>query len=244
MQNLFVDALDRFVAEAELEHRWAAAEEFVRELGIKSVLVAKVHERSLDVSWVNTNMPVSWMEEYLHQNYIGVDSLVSDLSGKSGTQVLNSGLLSKSSAQNALELDYDQGLRIAGFGTLVCTRFAQPNEFGTFVCFGFDHLSNAGTKKWVSEGKILSALLAVNIQSPLDDKNNDLVKRLSPQLTARQQDVLCLLATGLQTGRIAEKLQITEASVSFHFANARKALGAQTREQALAIALKRGLINP
>ncbi|WP_372886409.1 hypothetical protein [Shimia sp.] len=43
---------------------------------------------------------------------------------------------------------------------------------------------------------------------------------------------------------MAEKLGVTEATVTFHMARAREALGAQTREHALALALKYQLIAP
>ncbi|MBT8154261.1 hypothetical protein KMP13_10195 [Epibacterium ulvae] len=51
------------------------------------------------------------------------------------------------------------------------------------------------------------------------------------------------MAQGYKTARIAEKLGVTEATVTLHFGAARKALGANTREQALVIALQHGLLT-
>jgi DNA-binding CsgD family transcriptional regulator len=43
---------------------------------------------------------------------------------------------------------------------------------------------------------------------------------------------------------IAACMQVTLPTVALHLINARKKLGAQTREQAVAQAVKRGLIEP
>ncbi|MGR3617070.1 MAG: hypothetical protein ACU0BB_13640 [Paracoccaceae bacterium] len=45
------------------------------EIGISSILVAKIDTQTFTPAWVNTNMPISWMEEYIQQNYLEVDPL-------------------------------------------------------------------------------------------------------------------------------------------------------------------------
>lgn len=146
---------------------------------------------------------------------------------------MHSGLLTRGSAETHRALEYDAGLKSAGFGTLTCSGFLRPNSFGTNVTLGFGALSDVELEKWTKDGKVLSALFAANFQNPLDDQNNSLVQKRVPKITPRQKDVLCHLASGLQTARIAEALGITEAAVNFHFASARKALGAQTTRACL-----------
>jgi DNA-binding NarL/FixJ family response regulator len=90
---------------------------------------------------------------------------------------------------------------------------------------------------------MLAALLATSITEPIHSPANLKLKAMTQVLSQRQQEVLELLANGCQTARIAERLNISEAAVNKHFSLARKALGASTREQALAIALKENLIN-
>jgi len=63
-------------------------------------------------------------------------------------------------------------------------------------------------------------------------------------LTPREIECLEWLGRGLTNGAIAKQLGITVATVALHLTNARVKLGAATREQALVIALKRGLIDP
>ncbi|MEM6638072.1 MAG: LuxR C-terminal-related transcriptional regulator [Pseudomonadota bacterium] len=57
------------------------------------------------------------------------------------------------------------------------------------------------------------------------------------ELSKRETDCLCLLAEGLRTEQIGLRLGIRPVTVDLHMRNARTKLGAQTREQALAIAI-------
>ncbi len=62
-------------------------------------------------------------------------------------------------------------------------------------------------------------------------------------LSRRERECLTLLAQGMRTQRIAEQIAISPATVEFHFKNARRKLGALTREQALAISVQNGWVQ-
>jgi DNA-binding CsgD family transcriptional regulator len=61
-------------------------------------------------------------------------------------------------------------------------------------------------------------------------------------LTARERDVVGLAAQGLTSGRIAETLSVSQATVETHFRRAVGRLGARNRAHAIALALTRGEI--
>ncbi|MDX6582304.1 MAG: hypothetical protein QOI10_1488 [Solirubrobacterales bacterium] len=61
--------------------------------------------------------------------------------------------------------------------------------------------------------------------------------------TARELEVLALLAGGRTDGQIAELLELSPATVQTHVRNAKAKLGARTRAQAVAISLQRELIS-
>jgi DNA-binding CsgD family transcriptional regulator len=61
--------------------------------------------------------------------------------------------------------------------------------------------------------------------------------------TAREREVLGLLATGATDTQIAKLLELSPATVQTHVRNAKAKLGARTRAQAVAMALRRGLID-
>ena len=82
-------------------------------------------------------------------------------------------------------------------------------------------------------GSLLEPLVASKL---LDSVNNP------DALTARQKEVLHLLATGLLNKEIADQLNISERTVKFHVSEILGKLGAGNRTEAAAIAMQRGLI--
>ena len=64
----------------------------------------------------------------------------------------------------------------------------------------------------------------------------------SPELTEREREIMTLVASGLQTGDVAERLFLSPETVKSHVHNAMGKLGAHTRAHAVAIALVKGQI--
>jgi DNA-binding NarL/FixJ family response regulator len=63
-------------------------------------------------------------------------------------------------------------------------------------------------------------------------------------LTPREREVLALLAKGLPNKEIAARLFITERTVKFHVGSILGKLGAHNRTEAVAVATRRGLVEP
>lgn len=71
-----------------------------------------------------------------------------------------------------------------------------------------------------------------------------LAERLSsPQLSDREQEVLCLVASGKSNLEIATALDITEGTVKYHVNNLLSKLKVSDRTKAAILALKRGIAN-
>ena len=64
----------------------------------------------------------------------------------------------------------------------------------------------------------------------------------APQLTARERDVLRLLADGLSNEEIGKQLFISAETVRGYIRKAMQKLGADTRTEAVALALRQRLI--
>jgi DNA-binding CsgD family transcriptional regulator len=62
-------------------------------------------------------------------------------------------------------------------------------------------------------------------------------------LTDREREIMTLVASGLQSGDIAEQLFLSQETIKSHVHNAMGKLGAHTRAHAVAIALVRGQIS-
>lgn len=64
------------------------------------------------------------------------------------------------------------------------------------------------------------------------------------ELSPRERECLLYLAAGLRTKEISHKLNLSDATVAFHINNAKRKLGADTREQAVARAVVLGIVIP
>lgn len=63
-------------------------------------------------------------------------------------------------------------------------------------------------------------------------------------LSGRQREILSLLAAGLSGEEIAGRLSLSPETVRTHMRNVMNKLAAQTRAHAIAIAIRRGDIDP
>lgn len=86
-------------------------------------------------------------------------------------------------------------------------------------------------------GIVADAVLQPPVAAPTDDDSE-----LMESLTARELDVLELLAQGLPNKAIAERLGISDQTVKFHVASIASKLGAANRTDAVRLAVRRGLI--
>jgi PAS domain S-box-containing protein len=70
--------------------------------------------------------------------------------------------------------------------------------------------------------------------------------RINPdaRLTPRQREILGLIASGLSTEEVARELTLSPETVRNHLRNASKELRAHTRVEAIAVALRLGLLAP
>jgi len=74
----------------------------------------------------------------------------------------------------------------------------------------------------------------------LDDRREDILP--AEDLTAREHQVLQLLAEGLSNKAIAQRLQISEHTAKFHVAAILAKLEAHSRTEAVIKAVRQGLI--
>jgi len=85
--------------------------------------------------------------------------------------------------------------------------------------------------KSVFTPEIMQSLVSPPTASPTD----------SP-LTDREQEVLTLMARGLNNRQLAHELGVKVATIRFHIVNIQDKLGAKTRSEALVLAAKQNLI--
>jgi two-component system NarL family response regulator len=82
---------------------------------------------------------------------------------------------------------------------------------------------------------------ARSLPPPVAQKLADRV--LQPELTARELDVLRLVARGLRNKEIAAELAISEDTTQGHLRNILMKLGVHDRTEAVAVAARRGIVH-
>jgi DNA-binding CsgD family transcriptional regulator len=91
----------------------------------------------------------------------------------------------------------------------------------------------------VVPGRHLVLLSPAHTRAVAPPKNGTASRRWP---TARERQILAMLARGDTDAGIAEQLELSPATVQTHVRNAKAKLGAKTRAQAVAMALRGGLI--
>jgi DNA-binding NarL/FixJ family response regulator len=91
-------------------------------------------------------------------------------------------------------------------------------------------------------GIVADALLSALTPDAPSARRGDL-EPIEEPLTAREVEVLALLAEGLPNKAIAARLAISDQTVKFHVAAIIGKLGVSNRTEAVRVALRRGLIT-
>lgn len=141
--------------------------------------------------------------------------------------------------------------RLAGLDLIAALREASPEtRICVYTADGDEQLANdclaAGAAALVLKEAPLADLVRA-LEAALAGRSylDPAVRRSGAQvgkLTQREVDVLCLLAEGMQHEEIGRRLGISSETVRTHLRKACDRLGASTRTQAVATALRLGLI--
>ena len=105
----------------------------------------------------------------------------------------------------------------------------------------------AGVKAYLTKDvlhkELLKAIRAVHAGKTYMPAALAAIRKDSPHLSAREIEVLRLIADGLPNKMIAHRLNIAEATAKNHVKNILGKLGAQDRTQAATAAIQRGIIH-
>jgi DNA-binding CsgD family transcriptional regulator len=246
MSEIILRAIDALSAEPDREKRWAIAEQFVLRIGGSAINMVSANGYSGALNWARCSMREDWLETYFDEEFYGVDSLLETLKDDVPFQILQGGVLRPQDVANKRSLDYNHGLKDFGYQTLFAFQFNNETVHDKRMIVlagdeaGRDFLPDLSSRDLRRLCAVFNTFLSGPDQAP---PLYDPVLKAN-RLSAREKDVLVLLARGYRNDIIADRLGIAEITVRKHVSSARRKLGAATREQALVLAVALGHITP
>ena len=239
-----IKVLDRFLGPDENDSHWLTAVKLANEIGYPVLNVAAVSKYNGAPLWVRTTMSEKWVQLYLTKNYFHKDPLIAHMQ-KSNEQLILDCDDPKPDRDDPFLEEFKTDARELGYGRFRGIPFNWPTQsVYRIVTFGLlAGQSDTETKSMVNQARLLANVIATRVGAPTSEMSFGTMWPPKAVLTSRERELLYYLAIGLKNDRIAERCGLAEVTVRKHLLNARRKLGASTREHALAIALQNGLIN-
>jgi DNA-binding CsgD family transcriptional regulator len=197
------------------------------------------HSLSVDSNPIHlSNYPAAWQDEYMSDALYDTDAVVLD-SKRSSLPIIWSldniaarGVEAKAVFERAANYNIHSVCTIPirdKIGRLSAITFASEEKLGLFQAF-------------LKENLAFLHLAAAFLQANVDRLTQDNPDVMQYNLTPREMSILQYISDGLTNKDAAEKLGITERTVTFHIDNAIHKLCARNRPHAVAMAIRYGLI--
>lgn len=238
--------VDRFVGAlqeaGDCDDLWSVCVSHFRAFGIDSLIYVCVRpEAPHDAGVTRSTLPAWWTDHYLSEKQIADDPLLRHCESfeprLTGIEYLDLYPTMPKPARQRL-LDMNEAGLSSGFTSPV--RLGSNRRCGGWT-FG-SHLPRRRFDKLFDEVALPVRLMGFYAHERLDAfaSRPDAESTTSGRLSGRERTCLTLLAKGSRTAQIADEIGIAPITVEFHLKNARRKLGAATREEALARALVEG----
>ncbi|MEP1767767.1 MAG: LuxR C-terminal-related transcriptional regulator [Sulfitobacter sp.] len=232
----------RFKIHCDQEDCWQIIQNIVHDIGGSAVNMAGTTLSGEQAAWARSSMSADWLKKYTTKNYHLVDPFITALISRLPEVKTDCGVLGRSDP--AYELNHD--LKAHGYGSLFAsTSGSLSSGYRAMVVFCSEHtLTEVDASIGFGRLRIIHAIIAANMPTQINENEPGHVTVRRTPLTAKEYDVLNWLACGLRNDQIAFNGNIAEVTVRKHLQSIRKKLGATTREQAIAIAVRDGWIAP
>lgn len=225
---------------------WDTALELVNDLGGSALNVVTMSSQTKQLLWARSSMERSWLDKYEASGFQMVDPFLASFRRGQSTFAIDAGSLSQSEQTETKAYALNHELAECGYGSFISGAFGDLSiGVRTMVVFASpDNLDDIYARIGKDHILLVSAFIAANIRDARPEPGSKQLIQLQNQvLSQRERDILCWLASGLRNDQIAYRANIAEITVRKHLLSIRRKLNAQTREQAIAIAVRDGWIS-
>lgn len=233
----FLDELAQVATHTTTDDVWAFISSFFARHGFDRLIYIDLKPDRL---MLLSTLPAAWVARYHDQNYAQIDPFFS-----------HCGTTYRPISTGAAYLDQHTSLSREQRGLI-----SEAAEFG--INAGFSSTVQIMGRKGFSGWNIGSSLSRKDVDGLRSDR--EAMLRLAARhahdvlmqagaipgkkiLSPRELECMTLLAQGQRTKDIARSLSISTAAVELYLRNARRKLGATTREQSVAEATARGMLS-
>jgi DNA-binding CsgD family transcriptional regulator len=236
----FLAALETVITRDGL---WSKTADYLDGLGFTHSIYSFVDVRDAKASRVWTSLPGAWTDRYMDESYQRVDPFYRYCCRTfapvcTGPEYLNKHDYLTEQERKVILEGGETGFR-SGFSAPV--RLIGSRSFGGWN-FG-SRFKRSELEASLKEHGHELRLAAFCIHEHADRLCHTETEPNFGRLSARERECLLWLSRGFRTSAIAERLGIAQVTVDLHFKGARRKLQAATREEALAKAIARRLIQ-
>lgn len=237
--NKIFDVADALAEAKDSNEAWLAAVRCTEQLGFNALNVVEVHKKSGAIHWFRSSMELPWLVDYVGQEFYEIDPLLVGANAGHRQMRMVDGYIENLNAETEAGRALMDQIASWQYRTLDANVFegVQGDTFkGVTVSRG-----EVG-EDLPFTNRVLSAVISSGVSAPGNLSSPGATPFILCDLSAREKDVLSYLAVGIRNDGIAFKLGIAEVTVRAHITSARQKLGAATREEAIAVALRSGLL--
>lgn len=243
-QNTLIDAMDRLGGAASEDHRWATATELFADQG-SAWLTAGTASRSGQAALaIRTTTPAALMRDYMAARMHLDDPWMQHCATTTDLDMVAPGTRPKGTATRLqarqTQLFADHGIALALL--VPCYGGTRPGGLVLYARSA-DAARRMTDPRGQADIRLLTALVAAHYRPEDDHSGSPERYGIHAPLSPREGEVLLWLSRGMQSAAIADRMGIEAVTVAKHLHSARRKLGARTREQALAIAVRDRLIT-
>lgn len=236
---------------SSIEQMWSHAIRFYQSLGIDFAIYTycRGYQHIKSDTVFLSNMHESWISLYQQKHYIEIDPFFTHCCDsyepmKLGVEYIDGYHFLKEGERAFIKeahqmTGYRSGISITMRRKNLGPDFGGWNLGTRLSSKDFDTLFD----KHQDTLRLASVYIHEQINVMLDKDTTERAKYLEQTLTTQQIKCLQLLAEGKRTQKIADALNIKPVTVEHHFKNAKERLNAKTREQAIARAYIKGLLQ-
>lgn len=248
--HLLEDVSTRMMSAISFHDRWRVMNETLRSLGADAVNITEISPVTGLPFWFFSSLGPEILNSYISEGHNENDYLVEHASRHSGSLVWQPGDVLQAHHRGQSEqtrpsvLTFANFVKDSGYRVLVSNTLASPDGISMRNVTYCSKLSAAEALQSGNQRKIQLTLniLLPWVQPPDHRDGPEFRASTAPALSRREVEALCFLANGYMTARIAEAMNIAEVTVDKHLGSAKLKLGAQTRAQAVAIAIRERLL--